>query len=102
MKKVLKKSRSVLSFLAMLMIVGPAQCFAFTAPATGDTGYEIYDFVTSTLMDGAIGISVVIGLFIFAGYLIARSQGFAAVAVFIGAIVYYNAENIALAIGCVY
>lgn len=77
----------------------PMSAFAFTAPGDGDTGYEIYEFLSTTILDGAIGISIVMGLMGFAGWLIARSQGFAAVGVFVGAIVFFNAENIALAMG---
>ena len=88
--------------LISILLTMPFTCLAFTAPSSGDTGYEIYEFVTTTIMDGAIGITICIALIAFAGFWIARSNVWGALACFVAAVLFYSAEDVALSIGVLF
>lgn len=92
---------SICSFFSILLTM-PLTCSAFTAPSSGDTGYEIYDFVTKTIMNGAIGITICIAMIAFAGFWVARSNIWGALACFVAAVLFYSAEDIALSIGVLF
>ena len=89
---------SIISFILTI----PCKCLAFTAPAAGDPGFQVYDFVTKNVMNGAIGIVICIGMLAAAAFWVAKSNIWGALACFIAAILFYSAEDIALAIGVMF
>ncbi len=91
--------KDVIRLMTFLAVVIPARCFAFTAPGSGDTGYQIYDFVTSNIMDGAIGITICICILAYGAFFVLRSNIFGAIGCCVAAILFYSAEDMALAIG---
>lgn len=98
----MKSIKFLICSLISILSIMPATCSAFTAPSSGDTGYEIYEFVTTTIMDGAIGITICIALIAFAGFWVARSNIWGALACFVSAVLFYSAEDIALSIGVLF
>ncbi len=94
----MKKSLARLSVLLFCLI--PSHVLAFTAPSSGDTGFELYEFVTDNIMDGAIGITICICIVAYGAYWVVRSNIFGALACFVAAILFYSSEDIAEAIGC--
>ena len=99
MKKLTGKCALLFVFLTFTL---PLQCYAFTAPSAGETGYQIYHFVTKTIMNGAIGIVICIGMIAAAGFWVAKSNIWGAFSCFVAAIIFYSAEEMATAIGVMF
>ena len=56
MKQMLTQSRTWLAMtLAMLSSVFTGSAFAFTAPAAGSFGYDLYDIVVVKMLGGPLG-----------------------------------------------
>ncbi|NTW87729.1 MAG: hypothetical protein HGB26_01075 [Desulfobulbaceae bacterium] len=98
----MKKFKLWIGSLISIFSTTPVVCHAFTAPSSGETGFEIYDFVTKTIMNGAIGTTIAIGMIAAAGFWVARSNIWGALSCFVAAVFFYSAEDIALAIGVLF
>ena len=44
-----------LAIFGLLATMMPTPAHAFTAPSSGDVGYEMYEFFTDVVLSGAIG-----------------------------------------------
>lgn len=55
--------RQVVTMTAMLLVSGLAA--AFTAPAAGDFGYDVYDIVVNQILNGPIGFIGGVALIVF-------------------------------------
>ena len=90
------------SIFSFFLLTLPCSSFAFTAPSSGETGYQIYEFVHKTIMNGAIGITICIGMLAAAGFWVARSNIWGALSCFVAAVLFFSAEDIAIAIGIMF
>lgn len=104
MKKLTRtiSKKSFTGGLASLLALVPAIGMAFVAPAAGDFGFAVYDFIMHTMLTGALGLmlaAICCGIGIYS--CIDRQRGGVPVGVgfFVLAAAIYNIEDLATSIG---
>lgn len=95
-------NRTCLAVFGLWMTMLPSRAHAFTLPSDGDVAYEMYEFFHDVVLTGAVGVVIILSIVCYAVYWILKSNIFGAVGCFVAAILFYAAEDIATAMGCMF
>jgi hypothetical protein len=86
-------------FLTLGICCFSSMALAFTTPASGSFGYEVYDFIANSIVAGAVGVAIGIGILAYAVYWILRSNVFGAIACAIALLILVKINDIAISMG---
>lgn len=75
--------------------------FAFTAPANGQLGFEIYDTVVNQMIDGPIGILASVLAFSFGAFSLLRGGYLAGVMSVVAGIALFTADDVVQSLGAI-
>ncbi len=97
----LAKKRIIFAF--SLILVGAAQmALAYTAPATGDFSYELYDLIVTNILDGPIGFVAGVGAMGGGAYILTQNKLLPGFLTLGGGVLLMNAENMVTSLGAVF
>lgn len=98
MMNVLRRMQYAL--LAAFVWLTPSLAMAFTAPATGDFGYDIYDIVVSKMLGGPIGFIGAIALIVWGATKVMTNWMITVLCVIAGTVL-IKAEDLVVTLGAV-
>ncbi len=97
----LKKNAGLIVPAAGALMVGAHDVMAWTAPASGSFGYDVYDIAINQIAKGPIGFVAGAGLLAGGIFLATRNAWVPAITMMIGAGVLYKLDTIANSLGYV-
>ena len=95
-----KLSMKLHVWLAVMVSMFMGQAMAFTAPAAGDFGYDVYDIVVNQLLGGPIGFIGGVALIVFGATKMMTSWMFTIACVIAGSIL-IRADDMVQTLGAV-
>jgi hypothetical protein len=95
----MRKAALLAMFIMALFCTMAPSAMAYTQPAAGQVGYEIYDFFANQLLGGPLGVACAIGFLAIVTFWIARSNIYAAVGPFLACFFLISIQTIAWSMG---
>jgi len=92
--------KKIIMLILFSVLLAAAQVWAWTAPATGDLAYDIYDVVVNDIVQGPIGFAAGVGMLAFGAYLLAaRSMIFQGIAPILAGVALIKSDTIIQTLG---